>query len=88
MILLVGNGVGLPSCQWEMGSWEMGSGFQVAKVQPVHLRGLTLLVNPVRAGMVVSAEDYPWSGHRAYLGQEILPWLSTDWVLLLNSINQ
>ena len=38
-------------------------------------------LNPVRAGLVVSAEDYPWSGHRAYLGQEILPWLSTDWVL-------
>jgi putative transposase len=24
---------------------------------------------------------YPWSGHRAYLGEEQLPWLTTDWVL-------
>jgi len=22
---------------------------------------------------------YPWSGHWAYLGKEILPWLTTDW---------
>ena len=38
-------------------------------------------LNPVRAGMVTSPEDYPWSGHRAYLGKEILPWLTTDWML-------
>lgn len=37
--------------------------------------------NPVRAGMVTSPEHYPWSGHRAYLDQEILPWLTTDWIL-------
>jgi hypothetical protein len=38
-------------------------------------------VNPVRAGMVENPEDYPWSGHRAYQGREILPWLTTDGVL-------
>lgn len=31
--------------------------------------------------MVKPSRDYPWSGHRAYLGEEVIPWLSTDWVL-------
>lgn len=35
-------------------------------------------LNPVRAALVEAAEDYPWSGHRAYLGLESLPWLTTD----------
>jgi len=38
-------------------------------------------LNPVRAGMVAEAAAYPWSGHRAYLGEEVLAWLTTDWVL-------
>jgi putative transposase len=38
-------------------------------------------LNPVRAGMVKDPEDYPWSGHRAYLSKEFLPWLTTDWML-------
>jgi putative transposase len=38
-------------------------------------------LNPVRAGMVQSPEDYRWSGHRAYLGREIVSCLTTDWVL-------
>lgn len=38
-------------------------------------------LNPVRAGMVRAPEEYPWSGHRAYLGRETIPWLTTDWVL-------
>lgn len=38
-------------------------------------------LNPVRAGMVEHPEDHIWSGHRAYLGEETLPWLTTDWVL-------
>jgi putative transposase len=38
-------------------------------------------LNPVRAGLVSDPLDYPWSGHRAYLGREEVPWLSTDWVL-------
>jgi len=38
-------------------------------------------LNPVRAGLVEEPLDYGWSGHRAYLGKEQVPWLSTDWVL-------
>ncbi len=37
--------------------------------------------NPVRAGIVVTAEDYPWSSHRHYLGLREQPWLATDRVL-------
>jgi hypothetical protein len=38
-------------------------------------------LNPVRAGLVGDAADYEWSGHRAYQGHEVIPWLSTGWVL-------
>jgi len=38
-------------------------------------------LNPVRAGMVDEPEKYPWSSHRAYLGKELLQWLTTDWML-------
>jgi len=38
-------------------------------------------LNPVRARLVKKPGDFQWSGHRAYLGQESLPWLCTDWVL-------
>lgn len=38
-------------------------------------------LNPVRAKMVKKPEDYPWSGHRAYLGAEPFPWLHTALVL-------
>jgi putative transposase len=38
-------------------------------------------LNPVRAGMIQFPEEYPWSGHRAYLGMETIPWLTTDFVL-------
>ena len=37
-------------------------------------------LNPIRTGMVEDPQAYPWSGHRAYLGVETLPWLTTDWV--------
>jgi putative transposase len=40
-----------------------------------------LHLNPVRAGLVEDPQDYAWSGHRAYLGKETLPWLETDRVL-------
>jgi putative transposase len=40
-----------------------------------------LHLNPVRAGMVTEAADYPWSGHRCYLGLEAIGWLTTEWVL-------
>ena len=38
-------------------------------------------LNPVSAGMVKAAEEYPWSSHRAYLGVEVLPWLTLDFGL-------
>lgn len=38
-------------------------------------------LNPVRAGIVKEPEEYLWSGHRAYLGREVIPWVTTDWVL-------
>ena len=40
-----------------------------------------LHLNPVRAGMVGSPGEYPWSSHLAYLGEKKLPWLTRDWVL-------
>jgi putative transposase len=48
--------------------------YLVELVRYVHL-------NPVRAGAAATAEEWRWSGHRAYLGIETLPWLTTDWVL-------
>lgn len=39
-----------------------------------------LHLNPVRAGMVKAPEAYAWSSHGAYLGQQPIPWLTTDWV--------
>lgn len=38
-------------------------------------------LNPVSAHMVERAEDYPWSSHRAYLGKEVIPWLTIDFGL-------
>jgi REP element-mobilizing transposase RayT len=38
-------------------------------------------LNPVRAGLTRRPEAYRWSGQRAYLGREPLPWLTTEWVL-------
>jgi putative transposase len=32
---------------------------------------------PVDAGLAADPADYPWSGHRAYLGLERVPWLTT-----------
>ena len=40
-----------------------------------------IYLNPVRAGLVKDPRDYHWSGHRAYLGDEPIPWLTTDWIL-------
>ncbi|MFW8601554.1 transposase [Desulfobacterota bacterium M19] len=37
--------------------------------------------NPVRAGMVKTADKYAWVSHQAYLGEVSVPWLTTDWVL-------
>lgn len=38
-------------------------------------------MNPVRAGMAVHPNAYPWSSHAAYLGREALPWLESQAVL-------
>jgi len=38
-------------------------------------------MNPVRAGMVVHPNAYAWSSHAAYLGEEALPWLESQFVL-------
>jgi REP element-mobilizing transposase RayT len=43
--------------------------------------GAYIHLNPVRASMVATPEAYPWSSHRAYLGNELIPWLNTDYIL-------
>jgi hypothetical protein len=41
-----------------------------------------VVLNPVRAKMVRSARDWPWSSYRATAHQqEPLPFLTTDWIL-------
>jgi REP element-mobilizing transposase RayT len=46
---------------------------------------LTLLryihLNPVRANLVSSPDDYPWSSHHAYLGRRAEPWVTTEFAL-------
>ncbi len=38
-------------------------------------------LNPVRAAMVESVVEYPWSSYRAFVGKEVSPeWLETDYV--------
>lgn len=46
-------------------------GYLLQLIRYVHL-------NPVRAGLVGNAANYPWSGHRTYLGLGGPYWLSTD----------
>lgn len=41
-----------------------------------------IVLNPVRAAMVRSAGDWPWSSYRATAGRSTRPgWLATDWIL-------
>ncbi len=41
-----------------------------------------VVLNPVRAGLVRSPELWPWSSHRAVLGEAKAPdWLDTAWLL-------
>lgn len=40
-------------------------------------------LNPVRAQMVVTVDDYVWSSHHAYLGTRIEPWVTTDFALAM-----
>lgn len=46
---------------------------------------LTLLryihLNPVRANLAPSLDDYPWSSHHAYLGRRSEPWVTTEFAL-------
>lgn len=51
-----------------------GDSYLLELVRYIHL-------NPIRAGMVKNLVDYPWSSHRAYLGTETFPWLTSEWVL-------
>jgi putative transposase len=37
--------------------------------------------NPVRARMVQSPDEYRYSSHRVYLGKELVPWMTTEWIL-------
>ena len=38
-------------------------------------------LNPVGAGIVVKPEEYRWSSHRAYLGEDLVPWMTTSLIL-------
>jgi putative transposase len=41
-----------------------------------------VVLNPVRAGMVKNAQDWPWSSYRAMIREAASPpWLQTDWLL-------
>ena len=40
-------------------------------------------LNPVRAKMVDSPDQYPWSSHHAYMGTRHESWVSTDFALSL-----
>ena len=48
----------------------------IALLRYIHL-------NPVAAGIVGDASDYPWSSHRAYLGEEEIAWVHTQFGLAL-----
>lgn len=38
-------------------------------------------LNPVRASLVSSPDEYPWSSHHAYLGTRYEPWVTTEFAL-------
>ena len=38
-------------------------------------------LNPVRARLVKSPDDYPWSSHHVYVGSRHEPWVTTDFAL-------
>lgn len=76
-------------CQGRTGHLFQGRYKAVLVDADSYLLGLTRYIhlNPVRSGIVREPEDYPWSGHRVYLGLEVIPWLTTDWVLSMFSSN-
>ena len=53
---------------------------------------LTLLrnihLNPVRAKLASSPDDYPWSSHHAYLGRRAEPWVTTEFALRMLSTDR
>jgi putative transposase len=38
-------------------------------------------LNPVRAGLVTEPIEHYWGSYGAYMGEQAIPWLTTDWVL-------
>jgi putative transposase len=40
-----------------------------------------IVLNPVRAGLCESPEQWPWSSHRAILGLDRQPFVEKDWIL-------
>lgn len=60
-----------------------------AKLVDVDAYFLTLLryihLNPVKARLVDDPAYYPWSSHRAFIGKETIPWLTTTFALSLFS---
>ncbi|MCG6869385.1 MAG: addiction module toxin RelE [Gammaproteobacteria bacterium] len=41
-----------------------------------------IVLNPVRARMVRTARDWPWSNYRVTVGMTVVPnWLEIDWIL-------
>ena len=48
-----------------------------------------IVLNPVRAEMVRSAKDWPWSSYRSVVGQADSPtWLNVEWLLAMFSNNK
>jgi len=45
-------------------------------------------LNPLRAGAAATLTEYPWNGHRGYLGAEQIPWLTTEHVLSMFSVRK
>ena len=48
--------------------------YLLALVRYIHL-------NPVRANLVASPDDYPWSSHHSYLQTRVEPWVTTSLAL-------
>jgi len=51
-----------------------GDAYLLELVRYIHL-------NPIRAAMTTSPEEYLWSSHHAYCGAEKLSWVTTGWIL-------
>ena len=61
----------------------------VQKESYLHELARYIVLNPVRAGIVDSPEDWEWSSHRFTLGEKLPPsWLAVDWLLACFSSDQ